>query len=143
MKTIDGVQLLKIGEVANETGLSVKTIRYYAQLGLLTPSLMRTRAGYRLFSSSVFNRLAFIKRSQSLGLTLKEIKEILVVHDSGKVPCGVVKELLIEKLEAVKQKSEELKILQSDLEGILSGWEDSPSQEGLSQTICPNIQPIC
>jgi DNA-binding transcriptional MerR regulator len=142
MKTVEGVKLLKIGELAIQSNLSVKTIRYYAQLGLLAPSIIRTKSGYRLFNLFVFNRLAFIKRAQSLGLSLKEIQEILVVHDAGEIPCGIAKELLIEKLEAVRQQIQELTILQSELEGILSGWQDLPSQDSLSQTICPNIQSI-
>jgi len=84
--------LHKIGEIALVSGLSVKTIRYYEELGLLTPLVQRGKAGYRLFDQSVFNRLAFIKRSQSLGLTLKEIKQILSVYDAGEIPCGIIKE---------------------------------------------------
>lgn len=64
--------LLFIGQVAAQSGLPVKTIRYYADLGLLN-SLERTEGGYRQFSSEVLTRLAFIKRCQSLGLSLQEI----------------------------------------------------------------------
>ncbi|AFY76067.1 putative transcriptional regulator [Pleurocapsa sp. PCC 7327] len=131
---------LKIGEVATESGLPVKTIRYYEKLGLLTPSVERTKSGYRLFHRSVFNRLAFIKRSQSLGLTLNDIRKILSVRDAGELPCGVAKEMLLHKLELIQQQIEALEILQSELRGILSGWQDMPSREKIAQTICPNIQ---
>jgi DNA-binding transcriptional MerR regulator len=131
---------LKIGEVAAESGLPVKTIRYYEELGLLAPSVQRTKSGYRLFDESVFNRLAFIKRSQSLGLSLSEIQNILAVRDAGKLPCGVVKELLVHKLEAIKEQIKALEILQFELQGILSGWQDNPTHEKIAQTICPNIQ---
>jgi len=60
-------KLLLIGQVAALCGLPIKTIRYYADLGLLK-TLDRTEGGYRQFSSEVLTRLAFIKRSQSLGL---------------------------------------------------------------------------
>jgi MerR family transcriptional regulator, copper efflux regulator len=132
-------EALKIGQVAVDSGLPVKTIRYYADFGLLSPHLSRNVSGYRLFSPSVINRLNFIKRSQSLGLNLKGIKEILKVHDEGKIPCGVAKQLLVDKLENIQNKIEELTILQSELKGILSGWQDSPSQESLNKSICPNI----
>jgi DNA-binding transcriptional MerR regulator len=140
MKLIDGVEFLQIGEVAKKTGLSIKTIRYYAELDLLTPSLIRAKSGYRLFQFSVFNRLAFIRRAQSLGLTLKEIKEILFVHDSGHIPCGVIKQLLLDKLQKVNQQIKELKIFQGELAGIISGWQDLPSPESFTETICPNLQ---
>jgi DNA-binding transcriptional MerR regulator len=132
-------EALKIGQVSVSSGLPVKTIRYYADFGLLSPHISRNVSGYRLFSPSVINRLNFIKRSQSLGLNLKGIKEILTVHDEGKIPCGVAKQLLVDKLENIQNKIEELTILQSELKGILSGWQDSPSQESLNKSICPNI----
>ncbi len=143
MSTVSPVaesKFLKIGEVATESSLSVKTIRYYEELGLLTPSVKRAKSGYRLFHWSVFNRLAFIKRAQSLGLSLNEIQEILAVHDAGHLPCGVVKQCLLEKLEAITKQIEALKILKSELQGILSGWQEVPSRERIAQTICPNIQ---
>lgn len=130
---------LKIGQVADYSKLPVKTIRYYADLGLLSPHISRNNSGYRLFSPMVINRLNFIRRSQHLGLKLTQIKEILMVHDQGKIPCEVVKQLLIEKLENIDYKIGELKLLQSELEEILSKWQDLPSQESLNKSICPNI----
>lgn len=132
-------QRLKIGEVASAAGLSVKTIRYYEEIGLLEPTVLRSQAGYRLFDSSVLNRLAFIKRSQALGLSLMEVKEVLSVHDRGLLPCGEVKQHLESKVKEINEKMAALALLKSELEGILSGWEDHPSKNLLNQTICPNI----
>lgn len=133
-------QELKIGEVASQSGLSVKTIRYYDELGLLTPSVKRSSGGYRLFAQSVFNRLAFIKRAQSLGLNLNEIQEILSVHDQGNLPCGIAKELLLQKLSAIEEKIQALNVLKSELQGILCGWQEMPKSDKIARTICPNIQ---
>ncbi len=135
-------QRFKIGEVAALTGLSVKTIRYYEEIGLLTPSVLRSGTGYRLFDCGVLNRLAFIKRAQSLGLTLTEIKSILEVHDRGILPCGEVKQHLQDKVEAINQKIQSLLMLRSQLEGILAGWNETPSETVAAQTICPNIQTV-
>jgi DNA-binding transcriptional MerR regulator len=131
---------LKIGEVASLTGMSVKTIRYYEEIGLLAPATTRSESGYRLFSSQVLNRLAFIKRSQSLGLSLSEIQELLAVHDSGQLPCDSVKQHLLLKVEAITEQIESLEILKSELLGLLSGWQEQPSCDRIAQTICPNIQ---
>ncbi len=133
-------KLLKIGEVATESNISVKTVRYYEELGLLTSVVQRSETGYRLFDNSVFNRLAFIKRAQSLGLTLKEIQEILAIRDRGDVPCKMVKHHLLSKLQEINQQIESLEILKSELQGILAGWQDKPSSEKITRTICPNIQ---
>lgn len=56
-----------IGSVAKTSGMPIKTIRYYEELGLLRTT-GRTEGGYRLFNSDVFSRLSFIKRAQGLGL---------------------------------------------------------------------------
>lgn len=133
---------LKIGEVANLTGMSVKTIRYYEEIGLLEPTTTRSESGYRLFNSQVLNRLAFIKRSQSLGLSLSEIRDILEVHDSGELPCGTVKQHLLLKVQAITEQIEALEILKSELLGLLSGWQEQPPGDRIAQTICPNIQEV-
>jgi MerR family transcriptional regulator, copper efflux regulator len=131
---------LMIGEVSSMTGIPVKTIRYYEEIGLLKTTTTRSQAGYRLFAQSVLNRLAFIKRAQSLGLSLTEIQELLAVHDLGELPCGAVKHHLLLKVEAIAKQIEALEILQSELLGLLSGWQETPPSDRISQTICPNIQ---
>lgn len=141
MQTILTAALLKIGEVATESGLSVKTIRYYEETGLLLPTVERSESGYRLFQPQVLNRLAFIRRSQSLGLTLQEIQQILAVHDHGQLPCGEMRQHLELKVEAIEQQIQALETLRAELKGILSGWQDQPSSDRIAQTICPNIQP--
>jgi len=129
--------LLKIGQVASVSGIPIKTIRYYDELGLLTPTILRNTSGYRLFRQSVFKRLSFIRRSQFLGLSLKEINNILNIYDQGEIPCGVAKELLLDKLNNIEQQIKNLEILQSELQAILSGWQFA---ENLDDNICPNIQ---
>lgn len=132
--------LLKIGEVARLSGLSVKTIRYYEDIGLLAPTVERSRSGYRLFDVQVIKRLAFIKRAQSLGLSLEEIKPLLERHDQGKLPCPDLKQQLQTKILAIASQIEALRTRQTELQAIIELWQDLPSNEHLSQTICPNIQ---
>ena len=128
--------LKRIGAVAKESGLPIKTIRYYDELGLLKTS-GRTESNYRLFSADVCDRLRFIKRAQSLGLTLVEIKEFLTVHDQGQLPCDHIKVKLEKKLHAIEQQIQQLQILKSELQGLLSE-ATMPSQS--TQVICPIIQ---
>ncbi|WP_026732052.1 heavy metal-responsive transcriptional regulator [Fischerella sp. PCC 9605] len=130
-------QLKQIGTVAKESGVPIKTIRYYEELGLLKAS-GRTEGGFRLFDSDTLSRLNFIKRAQSLGLTLLEIKEFLNVHDQGELPCEHVKAKLQDKLVAIDEQIQQLLILKLELEGLLSGWETIP--ESSEQTICPIIE---
>jgi len=67
---------LQIGEVADLTGLSVKTIRHYADVGLVTPSA-RSAGGFRLYASADVDRLLAIRRMKPLGFTLDEMRQLL------------------------------------------------------------------
>ncbi len=131
--------LHRIGSVAKESGLPIKTIRYYDELGLLK-TFGRTESNYRLFTSDVFGRLRFIKRAQSLGLTLLEIKEFLHVHDQGDLPCDHIKVKLEQKLDEIEQQIQQLQILRQELSGLLLGWEGIP--EHSEKTICPIIEQV-
>ncbi|MBD2773353.1 heavy metal-responsive transcriptional regulator [Iningainema tapete] len=126
-----------IGSVAKETGVPIKTIRYYEELGLLKAS-GRTEGGFRLFNSDVLVRLNFIKRAQSLGMSLSEIKEFLSVHDQGNLPCEQIKAKLQDKLIAIDEQIQQLLVFKLELEGLLSGWETVPQTS--EQTICPIIE---
>lgn len=126
-----------IGAIASESGIPIRTIRYYNDLGLLKTN-GRTEGGYRLFDSDVFVRLKFIKRAQNLGLSLSEIKEFLEVHDRGNLPCDQIKVKLEEKLVAIKEQIQQLQILKQELKGLLSGWEKIPEKP--EETICPIIE---
>jgi MerR family transcriptional regulator, copper efflux regulator len=126
-----------IGSVAKESGISIKTIRYYEELGLLKLS-GRTEGGFRLFDADVLARLHFIKRAQSLGLSLSEIKDFLDVHDGGELPCEHIKVKLQDKLISIDEQIRQLFILRQELTGLLSGWEVIP--ENPQETICPIIE---
>ena len=126
----------QIGPIAKESGVPIKTIRYYEELGLLQ-SVGRTEGGYRLFDASVFDRLHFIKRAQSLGLSLAEIKEFLDVHDQGNLPCSHVRVKLQDKITEIDRQIEQLQILKSELQQLLS---ESMNSENSNTVICPIIQ---
>ena len=132
-------QLHRIGSVAKESGLPIKTIRYYDELGLLK-TFGRTEGNYRLFNSDVFGRLRFIKRAQGLGLGLLEIKEFLEVHDQGDLPCDHIKVKLEDKLSQIERQIQQLQILKQELNGLLSGWQAIP--EHPEETICPIIERV-
>ncbi|MBD1846374.1 heavy metal-responsive transcriptional regulator [Cyanobacteria bacterium FACHB-63] len=132
--------ILKIGEAAAKSGLPVKTIRYYDDIGLLTPTVERSQSGYRLFMPQVIERLAFIKRAQSLGLSLIEVKEILAVHDQGILPCEKVKEQIEDKVAQITAQIEQLHTLRAELQSVLSQWQEQPAPELIHTKICPNLE---
>ena len=111
---------LFIGQVSEQSGLPIKTIRYYDELGLLKSS-GRTKGGFRQFSSEVLYRLAFIKRAQNIGLSLEEIGDLLKEYDKPGFPCPKVQKELKDKIMAIDYQIEQLLLLQVDLEQLLSG----------------------
>jgi len=131
---------MKIGQVAAISGFPIKTIRYYEDIGLLEPSVERSESGYRLFEESVLGRLGFIKRAKSLGLSLREISEILVIRDRGELPCKEVKQKLTSKVQDITSQIEALENLKTELQEILQYWQEKPSTNQLIETVCPNIQ---
>ncbi|MBI3949118.1 MAG: heavy metal-responsive transcriptional regulator [Acidobacteria bacterium] len=106
--------ILKIGEVAARSGISIDTLRYYERLGLL-PKPARTHSGYRLYEAWIVSRLAFIKRAQSFGFTLDEIKQMLQLGTADPQTCSRVLEMIEHKLEDLNHQYEEIKRLRHEL----------------------------
>jgi MerR family transcriptional regulator, thiopeptide resistance regulator len=71
---------MKVGELAKQTGISVRTLHYYDEIGLLSP-FGRTDADYRLYAEADIARLQQIMSLRQLGLSLIEIKECLQKPD--------------------------------------------------------------
>jgi DNA-binding transcriptional MerR regulator len=72
--------LLQIGEAAERAGLSLRTVRYYEEMGLLEPA-KRTDGGFRLYTSEHVDRLALIKRMKPIGFTVQQMRELLDARD--------------------------------------------------------------
>lgn len=73
-------ELLQIGEVAARTELSIKTIRHYDDVGVVTPSA-RSAGGFRLYTADDVGRLIAIRRMKPLGFTLDEMRNLLEALD--------------------------------------------------------------
>jgi DNA-binding transcriptional MerR regulator len=104
-----GTRLLRCGEVARLTGLSVKALHHYEEKGLVE-SVGRTEAGYRLYGEEELARLWFVKRAKLLGLTLEEIRELVSLvagRNRGEI-MSRLEELLKEKLEETERRIGEL-----------------------------------
>ncbi|CAI7977130.1 MULTISPECIES: MerR family transcriptional regulator [unclassified Parafrankia] len=70
----------QIGDVAERVGLSLRTVRYYEEAGLLMP-VGRTVGGFRLYDDDAVDRLFLIKKMKPLGFTLEEMRSLLVLRD--------------------------------------------------------------
>jgi DNA-binding transcriptional MerR regulator len=108
---------MRIGDLAATCGLTTKTIRFYEQADLL-PAPPRTPGGYRDYPPEAAARLAFIRDAQSPGLTLAEIRGILVLRDSGQAPCAHVNGLIEQHLAEIERRMAELRKTRTALRGL-------------------------
>ena len=114
---------LKIGEVARRSSLSVKTIRFYCDEGLVRP-ISRSEGGYRLFDEAVFAELALIRTLKAMDLSLQDITQILESRRSGVCSCASLKDTIRSKAGEVGEKIEALRHLHQELNALLISWED-------------------
>lgn len=98
---------MRIGELAAQSGVSTKTIRFWESSGLLADP-DRTPSGYRDYGSESVDRLEFIRHAQTAGLTLAEIRQVLVISDEGRPPCAHVTDLIHLQLADLDQRIREL-----------------------------------
>lgn len=118
---------MRIGQLADATKQSVRTLRYWQDKGLL--EARRTDGGYRLFQDTMVERVRFLRKAQALGLTLAEIHDVLTVRVDGRPPCKRVLELLHEHLALVRERVRELRALEDELEERLVWAEAHPEPE--------------
>ncbi|MES0837013.1 MULTISPECIES: MerR family transcriptional regulator [Nocardiopsis] len=76
-----GEDRMQIGEVAERTGLSLRTIRYYGEVGLVEPSA-RSKGGFRLYTGADVERLLLVKRMKPLEFSLEEMRDLLGAFDA-------------------------------------------------------------
>lgn len=128
--------LLKIGDMANLAKVTARTVRYYEELGLLTPS-ETSSGGFRLYSESDLLRLIFIKRFKELDFSLEEIRKLLSGIDftqSKEEKIETIYQLLEEELRQINCRLAELEKSQLHIKKAMHSLEIC---KNCSLTICP------
>jgi MerR family mercuric resistance operon transcriptional regulator len=130
--------VLPIGAVARESGLTVETIRYYERLGLLSAPT-RINGHSRRYEPAVLARLTFIARAKALGLSLAEVRELVVAtsHPHG---CAKVHVALAAHLEEIDTRLRELQGLRKTLKQYASACADALARQ--SDPSCPLAESI-
>lgn len=123
------MQLLTIGQVARQAEIGVETVRFYEREGLLEPPLRR-QSGYRQFEPDVVDRIRFIKRSQQLGFTLREVKELLVLRFNPLATRGEVRDAAIVKLADIDQRIADLEQMKQALEPLIDSCDGQGTVDG-------------
>jgi len=105
---------ITIGKLAKSAGVKVDTVRYYGRMGLLPP-LTRSNAGYRIYDDESVNQLRFIRKAQSLGFTLEEIKALLSLSERNDVDCGDIRDRAGKKIVEIEKKIADLQRMKNGL----------------------------
>jgi MerR family transcriptional regulator, copper efflux regulator len=108
------VATLTIGRLAASGGVNLETIRYYEREGLM-PAPPRNESGYRAYSPDALRRLRFIKRTQELGFSLAEVRELLALRRRPNQLCRNVVRKIEAKTKEVDEKIAHLKAIRRAL----------------------------
>ena len=120
--------LLKIGDVAARSGLTVKTVRFYCDEGLIHPA-SRSDGGFRLFSPDVFEELTFIRTLRALEIPLPDVLKILESRRSGICTCTSLQSTIRSKAGEIEEKISALRAMHIELMDLLNDWQDCGGQK--------------
>lgn len=116
---------LLIGQLAKSAGVKTDTVRFYERSGLIARP-ERTAAGYRVYDEAALKRLRFIKKAQSLGFSLEEIKRIVSLRGRGAETCKCVIAMAEATLAETELKLNELQRFHEGLKRNVKRWKREP-----------------
>ena len=137
---------MRIGQLAARAQVNIQTLRFYEREGLLRPPL-RTASGYRSYEPADLDLVRFIRLCQSLGFTLREVRQLLHLHThcAAKTAAGQktmqpeavteIVELARERISAIDQKIGELAGMRAELAALLQAL--TPTTPGGAAAVCP------
>lgn len=117
---------LKIGELAKRAEVNIETIRYYEREKLLKKP-PRSLSGYRAFPPEAVERVRFIKKTQELGFSLREIKELLDLRAAPNSTGADVRQKVDEKISGIEEKIKALKSMKKELAGLRATCDGTSS----------------
>lgn len=125
---------LTIGKLAKSAKVGVETIRFYERKGILQQP--EKAIGFRYYPQEYISRIKFVKRSQELGFTLQEAKELLDLTAESQSKCSDVLEKANHKIEEIEQKISDLKKMKKSLNKLSNCCEDT----SISLQECPLLK---
>ncbi len=127
---------LRIGQIAEEAGVTVETIRFYESQALI-PQAPRSPSGYRLYTPDAVKRVRFIQRAKELGFSLNDIQSLLELRNKPGVTCAAIKSQAVSKIAEVDDKIRDL----TNIRDALSDLADRcASESNLSE--CPILDAL-
>ena len=119
---------MNIGKAASLSGLTVKTVRYYSNIGIIKPHI-NNNTGYRDFSESDLAKLQFLAKARKFDFSLDDCKELLALYENTKRSSKEVKALTLERIAEIDTKLSELQILRDQLSTLATAChgDDRPN----------------
>lgn len=108
---------MNISDVAERSGLPAKTIRYYEDIGLVSPQ--RAANGYRHFQPNDLHKLAFIGRARALGFSIEDCRGLMALYDDRARASADVKKIASDHLERIDTKLAELAEMRRTLANLV------------------------
>lgn len=127
-----------IGQLAANSGVTTKALRFYEVEGLLSGPA-RTSAGYRDYPDAAIDRVRFIRHAQAAGLSLDRIGQILAIRDGGQSPCSHVAQLVDQRLHDVAKRLAELEHTRTELQALKRRLDDLDPADCKDTDICVAI----
>ena len=109
---------MNIGSVAKAAGLPVKTVRYYADIGLVSP-VARSDSGYRQYTNNELSKLVFARRARAFGFSIEETRELLALYEDRDRSSADVKSIATGKLAEIESKMADLQALHDELSHLV------------------------
>lgn len=127
---------MNIGEVAGKAGLPAKTIRYYEEIGLVTPA--RDANGYRAFRETDVHKLAFLARARALGFSIEDCRTLLALYEDDTRASADVRRVAREHLARIDDKIAQLMAMRDTLGDLVEschgdGRPDCPILKDLAE----------
>lgn len=123
---------MNISQAAKASGLPTKTVRYYANVGLVAAQ-GRSAAGYRTYSDMEVRKLIFARRAREFGFSVDECRELLGLYAKDDRTSADVKQIASKRLAEIEEKQRELQSLHDELFGLVKACR------GDSRPDCPII----
>ena len=127
--------ILNIGKAAKLSNLTVKTVRYYADIGLVRP-LKNNSTGYRDFSEDDLARLQFVAKARKFNFSIQECEELLSLYSDKNRSSKEVKALTLDKISEIDAKLIELKHLRRQLSFLANNCKGNDRPE------CPILEAL-
>jgi MerR family mercuric resistance operon transcriptional regulator len=116
--------VLKIGQVAKESGVGVETVRFYESEGLIALP-KRSASGYRQYSASTIEQIQFIQHAKKLGFSLKEVSEMIKLRSAPNARCDRVKTTASAKIADIQEKIDALEQMKTALQPLVDQCKSS------------------